>query len=95
MDWKTREKAMKRYFSEMLAGIAAVAWVLDGGEHLKTFGETTGIVDFIWISGHSGNLNIPDGAYKSVRNQYAAISLMEGLCHHSPRILVDNFISGI
>ena len=63
-------------FSEMMAGIAAIARVLNGGEHLKTFRETTGIVDFVWISGHSGILNIPDEVYRSVRDPYAALSLM-------------------
>jgi len=56
--------------------IFAIAWVLNGGEHLETFGEATGIADFVWIFGHSWNLDIPDKVHGTVRDRYAAISLM-------------------
>jgi hypothetical protein len=60
----------------MVAGIATVAWVLNGGEHLETLREAAGIVDFVGISWHSGILKDQDGVYKPVRDPRVVVSLM-------------------
>jgi len=62
--------------AEMVAGVAAVAGVLNGGEHLETLREAAGIVDFVRISWHSGTLNMPDKVYRSVRKRRVVVSLM-------------------
>jgi hypothetical protein len=36
-------------FAEMVAGVAAVAGILDGGEHFETLREAAGVVDFVRI----------------------------------------------
>jgi hypothetical protein len=43
-------------YAEMVAGVSSVAEVLNGGELLENLRKTTGIVDFVRISLHSGIL---------------------------------------